>query len=945
VGFIFVAPYFISTANVKERALAQVERATGYRFRIDGQVKISVFPSLDLVARDVGIARPDQDGTAEFTEVEALRFGLVLQSLLAGKVQFTEITLVNPTIRLPLPENAAARSTESADDGAAKNQNLSIKKLIIRNGTVVLPGRDGESGEQITALNAEAALPAANGPLTFNGAALYDGDAISAQGSFAHFIDGGPVPAKLEVNTPKLPEAVFLTATASYKDGAFTLAQLAVRSGSHNVSGTATYSDDTLTVTQGTFDDVPFAGTARLGRDTLTVDAEVLAEGKPVRLSASIDNLDRFLAGGDAPIKLNVVAPDHLTDAISLQGTVASKDDAIAFPEFTAVSGENVISGALVYKDSVFKLSQFSATLGDQTIAGDATYQDDIVTTDITVETGGKPIGVAGSLTGVEKLFDGGSAPIKLQVESPDHLPEKAVVTGDAAYNGGVLVLNAFTVLSGGYTITGNAVYEKDVLVLDPLKAQTSGQTVSGALTVTLGGEVPAIAGSLVATGAMKTAGGGAPAPRTTEAADPKSNLLPPEPALNPLAPSSAGGVEVAIAPPPTREAQSGKNVSTAESAKAAPKASGSGWGAEKLGLSALKDINADLRLKFDQFVFENIRINAATVNLKLAGGKLTAETKDLKAYGGGGTMTLGLNATGAHVLKLSVTGLDAHSFLRDVADFQTIEGKAAIALNLTGSGNSQRALVSSLNGTAKFDFTNGALRGLGVANMLRHLTTGVLTGWQYKQDTKTVFTKLSANFNIAEGQAQTDDLRLIGPLVSVGGAGTVDIPAQRLRFRVNPFMLASVEGQSGKSNMLGFPVPIAVSGPWGRPLFYPDIVGVLDNPVAAYQQLNKLGGGLIAMPANMLGVDTGDGGLVERSIAIPGAVTKGVVGGIGQMLGVKKREEPQPPVPAEAGQSNDETTRATRVSPQKANGDAAQNNKPAPKPPANQVMKKIFGQ
>ena len=45
----------------------------------------------------------------------------------------------------------------------------------------------------------------------------------------------------------------------------------------------------------------------------------------------------------------------------------------------------------------------------------------------------------------------------------------------------------------------------------------------------------------------------------------------------------------------------------------------------------------------------------------------------------------------------------------------------------------------------------------------------------------------------VANGQAQTEDLRLLGPLVSIGGKGTVDIPAQRLKFRVNPFMLASV--------------------------------------------------------------------------------------------------------------------------------------------------------
>ena len=950
MGLIFVAPRFISAEDLKDKALAQVERATGYRFRIDGPVNVSVFPSLDLVARDVGIARPDQDGTAEFAKVGTLRFGLVLRSLLAGKVQFTEITLLDPILKLPLPETAESRSGEASDEGAAKRQRLSVNKLIIHNGTVILPQGDGEPGNQITSLKAEAELPSANGPLTFNAAAKYDGDAISMKGkigSFAHFIDGGPVPAKLELDTPDLSEVAHLTGVASYKQGAFTLAQFTARSGPHKASGTATYSDDTLTFTQGIFDDVPFSVTARLFRDTLTVDAEASPEGKPVRLSGSIDKFDSFVAGGGALIKLNVMAPDYLEDEISLHGAVANKDDAIAFPEFTAVSGENVISGALFYKDEVLRLSQVTAKLGDQTVAGDATYQNDIVDIDVTADIDGKPAKVTGSIAGLEKLIDGGSAPIKLEVESPDHLWDKAVVTGDAAYKDDVLVLNAFTVLSGDYTITGNAVYKEDVLVLDPVKAQTSGQTVSGTLRVTFGGDVPAVAGTLIATGAVKSKKGGAPTQRT-QAVGTKSMPVPAEPAPNPRAPSSAGGVEVAIALAPARQAQSGKKAAVAESVKAAPKVGAIGWRSEKLGLSALGDLNADLNLKFDQFAFENIRINAATVKLKLAGGKLTAETKDLKAYGGGGTMTLGLDTTGAHRLSLVVSGLDAYPFLSDVAEFHTIEGKAAIALNLTSSGDSERALISSLNGTAKFEFTNGALLGLSVANMLRNLTTGVLTGWQYKQDTKTVFTKLSSNFNIANGQAQTSDLRLNGPLISVGGAGTVDIPAKRLKFRVNPLMLASAEGQSGKNNMLGFPVPIAVTGPWAKPSFYPDIVGVLDNPVAAYQKLNQLGGGLIATPASILGIDTGEGGLVEKSIAVPGAVTKGVVGGIGQMLGVKKRPDPAAPdpaapAPATADRPSNKATNARRTPQQELSAEGGQKESGS-KRPANQIIKDIFG-
>ncbi len=953
VGLLFTAPLFISTEHLQTRALAQVESATGYRVRINGTVEIAFFPSFDLVARDVGIAQPDHDGSAEFATARSLRFGLVLRSLLAGKVNLTEVTLVDPVITLPLPEQAEDRAPDSAGEAKGAAEGLSIRRLNIRNGTLVLAGQDGAAGGQITALNGEASLPRARGPLTFDANAKYDGDPVSVEGtigSFAHFLDAGSVPVKLALKTPGFPDGATLTSGASYKEGVLRLTDFAAKSGSHKVSGNATYVDDTLTITQGLFDETPFTGAVSVANNRLTTDVEITIDGKQVSFTGSLDSLDEFAAGGAAPIKLYAVAPEYLKDDLTLDGVVSYADEVLALPTFTAVVGANTITGAAEYKGTALTLSQVKARFGDQTVSGNATYGDDTVNLDVALELEGAPAKVTGSITGIEKLLAGEPAPIELEIESPDRLPAKASVTGDAVYTDDLVSLKAFTAVSGPYTATGNGVFKDNLLIVDPVKIQTRDQTVSGAFTANLGQEVPHITGALTATGAVKSAGG-ARAPKEIPQIQTSSETAsaPEDPSPNPLAQPPGPGTEVAIAPPPgTKETMRDGAAFVAAPKKTAPKPRNSGWRAEKLGLSALKAVNADLTLTLNQFRLGDIKISAATVKTKIAGGKFTARSTDLKAYGGSGTMTLVLDASGAvpaHRLDLSVSGLDAHPFLNDAVDFRTIEGKAAISLALSANGNTERALVSSLNGTAKFDFTNGALRGLNVARMLRNLTTGILTGWQYKQDTKTVFNTLGASFKVSKGQAQTDDLRLLGPLVSIGGAGTVDIPAQRLKFRVNPFMLASVEGQSGKNNLLGFPVPIIIAGPWNNPSIYPDIVGVLDNPVAAYEQLNKLGGGLIAMPANMLGINTGEGGLVEKSIAIPEAVTKGVVGGLGQMLGGKKQKDPTATQPALAEQPGDGASEANAAAPKEPAAQPPQKQKSAPSPTPTQRLRELFGQ
>jgi hypothetical protein len=76
-----------------------------------------------------------------------------------------------------------------------------------------------------------------------------------------------------------------------------------------------------------------------------------------------------------------------------------------------------------------------------------------------------------------------------------------------------------------------------------------------------------------------------------------------------------------------------------------------------------------------------------------------------------------------------------------------------------------------------------------------------------------------------------------------------------------------------------------------------------------------------------MLGIDTGEGGLVEKSVAVPTAITKGVVGGIGQMLGVKKK-------PKETAPEEEAAPQAGGAAPSEA---AAETPQPAAAQPAQQ--------
>jgi AsmA protein len=154
----------------------------------------------------------------------------------------------------------------------------------------------------------------------------------------------------------------------------------------------------------------------------------------------------------------------------------------------------------------------------------------------------------------------------------------------------------------------------------------------------------------------------------------------------------------------------------------------------------------------------------------------------------------------------------------------------------------------------------------------------------------------LSASFKIDKGQAQTTDLNLVGPLVKMTGAGTIDLGTKQIGFRVEPKLVMTTEGQGRLTDPVGLGIPVMISGPWGSPRIYPEMQGILDNPDAAYAKLKEMGKGLFgekgagigAAIGNLLGGQKGSaGGEQGAAGGQAGTQTGGPLGGqLGETIG-----------------------------------------------------------
>jgi AsmA protein len=269
---------------------------------------------------------------------------------------------------------------------------------------------------------------------------------------------------------------------------------------------------------------------------------------------------------------------------------------------------------------------------------------------------------------------------------------------------------------------------------------------------------------------------------------------------------------------------------------------------------------NAPIDLKGLNYVDAQIRISAAAVNIgeaqfapaaidaTLAAGVLKASASNLGAYGGqaNGDLIVDVSAGDpTYALRSDLAGVRALPLLKSAAGFDKLDGKLQTKIAVRSSGASPRDIMSNLGGTVFANFRDGAIRGLNVAQMIRSLTSGTLSGWQETKEQTTDLTQLSASFRIEKGHATTSDLNLVGPLVRMTGAGTIDLAAKSLAFRVEPKLVMTTEGQGRAGDPVGLGIPVVIDGPWAEPRIYPEMAGILDHPDDAYARLKQMGQGL----------------------------------------------------------------------------------------------------
>ena len=196
------------------------------------------------------------------------------------------------------------------------------------------------------------------------------------------------------------------------------------------------------------------------------------------------------------------------------------------------------------------------------------------------------------------------------------------------------------------------------------------------------------------------------------------------------------------------------------------------GWSQTALDFSALRLLDADIDFTAGALFYERIKVGKSVVRAALKDGTLNADLNELRLYGGQGRgkLTLfGNRAVPALGAAFNFAGVSALPIMTDALSFDWISGRANWTLAFSGAGRSQNEIVRSLQGNGTVRFTDGAIEGLNIPQMIRSVSLGQIGGVQRSSRLKTDFSELTGTYTIQNGIVRNSDMQLVGPLVRVG--------------------------------------------------------------------------------------------------------------------------------------------------------------------------------
>jgi AsmA protein len=289
--------------------------------------------------------------------------------------------------------------------------------------------------------------------------------------------------------------------------------------------------------------------------------------------------------------------------------------------------------------------------------------------------------------------------------------------------------------------------------------------------------------------------------------------------------------------PPQEKKAPAKKAslIPAANAAEPAGKAGGSGAAeAPLIPVQLLRSLNLTGTATIGKLKVYNLRSEQVSITTTAKNGNVRAHPATAKLYGGSYSGDVGVNVQGS-APKLSMDeklmGVKAEPLFKDLTGKDLISGTANLSAKLNASGNTMDAFRRTLGGLIGFSFTDGAVKGVNIAQMIRK-ANAVLHGEPPPpgEPEQTDFAELKGTATAKNGVITNNDLEAKSPLLRITGSGAANLVTEDVDYLVKAVIVGTLKGQGGASleKLKGVTIPVKVTGKFEEPKYEVDLAQAL---------------------------------------------------------------------------------------------------------------------
>ena len=250
------------------------------------------------------------------------------------------------------------------------------------------------------------------------------------------------------------------------------------------------------------------------------------------------------------------------------------------------------------------------------------------------------------------------------------------------------------------------------------------------------------------------------------------------------------------------------------------------------LDLGALKGLDLQAKVAIGKIKIKGVTLDQFKTDISAAKGQLRVGPHTANISGGSIKGDLSINAQNNQLrISESLSRIAIGRLMQELGQDSRVEGTASLDMNLATQGNNTNNLVQNLSGTAQFNVSDGAIRGVDIARLLRSIQGVITTGRlpEFSADDKTVFSELNGSINIKQGVATNNDLMMKAPIFRVQGQGEVNLVTTNVNYLARLAVVETTQGQGGPEleALRGVTIPVRLTGPFDNISYQIDIASL----------------------------------------------------------------------------------------------------------------------